>query len=112
VENLRVIFRLGNSSSIDRRLAYWDLKRKRLFVEGMDEDPEALRQAVAETVAKGLMQNRPYRNSESFIFQVLCSDESRARRFISRRDWSIPLNAKSLLGDASPDTTTPTPDVN
>jgi hypothetical protein len=108
VENLQVIFRLGNSSSIDRRLAYWDLKRKRLFVEGIDEDPEVLRQAVAETVAKGPMQNRPYRHIESFIFQVLCSDAARARRFISKRDWSIPQQARSLLGDAHPGSLTAT----
>lgn len=112
VENLQLIFRLGNSSSIDRRLAYWDLKRKRLFVEGIDEDPEALRQAVAETVAKGLMQNRPYRNAESFVLQVLCSDAARARRFISKRDWSIPPDAKSLLGDARANTSILTPDAN
>lgn len=111
VENLQVIFRLGNSSSTDRRLAYWDLKRNRLFVEGIDEDPEALRQAVAETVAKGLMQNRPYRGVESLIFQVLCSDTAHARLFVSKRDWAIPPQAKSLLGDAHPSTPTPTPSV-
>jgi hypothetical protein len=112
VHNLKVLFRLAGSSSIDSRLAYWDTKRRRLFVEDSDDDPEAVRQATAESIAKALMQNRQYRDVESLVFQVLCSDSGRARHFLSRRAWALSQEAKSLLGSAPSSGLKPNDEVN
>jgi len=97
VKNLRMRFSLGSLSVVGDRMAYWDLKRKKLFVEDVSDEAEAVRQEVAETIARGLMQNRPYRDVESFVFQVLCSNVTRARSFISKRGWSLSEEAKALL---------------
>ena len=97
VKNLRMCFSLGSLSVVGDRMAYWDLKRKKLFVEDVSDEAEAVRQEVAETIARGLMQNRPYRDVESFVFQVLCSNVTRARSFISKRGWSLSEEAKALL---------------
>ena len=97
VKNLRMRFSLGSLSVVGDRKAYWDLKRKKLFVEDVSDEAEAVRQEVAETIARGLMQNRPYRDVESFVFQVLCSNVTRARSFISKRGWSLSEEAKALL---------------
>ena len=98
-ENLSIIFTLDRFTVVGRRLAYWDLKSKRLFVEDSGKDKDAVRQEVAETIARGIMQNRPYRDVESLVFQTLCSDATRARSLISKRDWSLPAEGKLLLGE-------------
>jgi hypothetical protein len=99
VENLSIIFTLDRFIVVGKRLAYWDLRNKRLFVEDSGNDREAVRQEAAETIARGIMQNRPYRDVESLVFQVLCSDATRARSLISKRDWSLSAEGKSLLGE-------------
>ena len=101
VESLRICFTLDQFQVVDKRLAYWDLRNKRLFVENTGKDRDAVRQEVAETIARGIMQNRPYRDVESIVFQMLCSDAIRARSLISKRDWSLPAEGKSLLGEDS-----------
>jgi hypothetical protein len=103
VGNLSILFSLDCFTVVGKRLAYWDVRNKRLFVEDAETDREAVRQEVAETIARGIMQNRPYRDMESLVFQVLCSDSARARSLISKRDWSLPAEGKLLLGDSLPD---------
>ena len=99
VENLSILFTLDRFTVVGKRLAYWDLRSKRLFVEDSGKDRDSVRQEVAETIARGIMQNRPYRDVESLVFQTLCSDATRARSLISKRDWSLPAEGKSLLGE-------------
>jgi hypothetical protein len=99
VANLNIRFSLDRFTVVGKRLAYWDMRNRRLFVEDAEGDAEAVRQEVAETIARGIMQNRPYRDVESLIFQVLCSDGTRARSFISKRDWSLSAEGRSLLAD-------------
>lgn len=98
VENLSILFTLDTFTVVGKRLAYWDLRNRRLFVEDSGQDREAVRQEVAETIARGIMQNRPYRDVESLVFQMLCADATRARSLISKRDWALPSEGKSLLG--------------
>ena len=99
VAELSIIFTLGRFIVVGKRLAYWDLRNRRLFVEDSGNDREAVRQEAAETIARGIMQNRPYRDVESLVFQVLCSDATRARSLISKRDWSLSVEGKTLLGE-------------
>jgi hypothetical protein len=99
VTNVKNLFTLGGLFATDDRKAYWDVKRKRLFVEDPSEDREAVRQEVAETIAKGMMPNRPFREVESFVFQVLCSDVTRARNLMSKRSWLISEQSRSLLAE-------------
>ena len=70
---------------------------KKLFVEDVSDEAEAVRQEVAETIARGLMQNRPYRDLADFVFQALCSHVTRARSYISKRGWSLSEEAQALL---------------
>jgi hypothetical protein len=97
VTDLSILFTLGRFTVVGKRLAYWDLRNKKLFVQHTDSDIESVRHEVAETIARGIMQNRPYRDVESFVFQALCSDTTRARSLISKRDWSLPIEGKALL---------------
>jgi hypothetical protein len=101
VENLSICFTLDRFTVVGKRMAYWDLRNKRLFVEDSGNDREAVRQEVAETTARGIMQNRANRDVESLVFQVLCSDATRARSLISKRDWCLSAEGKSLLGEVS-----------
>jgi hypothetical protein len=99
VENLSILFTLDRFTVVGKRLAYWDLRNKKLFVEDSGKDRDAVRQEVAETIARGIMQNRPYRDVESLVFQVLCSDATRARSLVSKRDWALSPEGRSLLGE-------------
>jgi hypothetical protein len=99
VANLSILLTLDRFTVVGKRLAYWDLRNKRLFVEDSGKDREAVRQEVAESIARGIMQNRPYRDLESLVFQVLCSDATRARSLVSKRDWALSPEGRSLLGE-------------
>lgn len=93
----KIIFSLGGAEVETTKAAYWEPKRQRLYLEAARCIDPSIKEEIAETVAKGLMPNRPYRELEDLIYRVLGTSDDQAHHFIRKRDWNLPPDAKDLI---------------
>jgi hypothetical protein len=93
----KIIFSLGGVEVESTKAAYWEANRQRLYLEARRSTDPAIKEEIAETLAKGLMPNRPYRELEDLIYRLLGTNDEQAHILIRKRDWSLPPEAKDLL---------------
>ena len=93
----KIIFGLGGVEVESTKAAYWESKKQRLYLEARRCTDPLIKEEIAETLAKGLMPNRPYRELEDLIYRLLGTNDEQAHILIRKRDWSVPPEAKDLL---------------
>jgi hypothetical protein len=93
----KIVFSLGGVEVESTKAAYWEPKAQRLYLEARRSSDPTIKEEIAETLAKGLMPNRPYRELEDLIYRLLGTNDEQAHLFIRKRDWTVPPEAKDLL---------------